>query len=334
MKRTKKALKVFSREGLLGCSFLVLLFVQITSFASESFAGELRSARVLEMEGIVESKMPGETIRFLEPGDFVETGEELSVSPESWVALVMADSTVRKFNGPATVIIRKDLSKTGGGILARLGSAVVGALFSREPEGSEVVMTTRRIEGSKETGSYLPLLVHPAPGSSVLEKPIKFAWRKVEGVPLYRVSVYSSDRLLWQGTTSDADIDCPSEQCNLVPGEPYYWVVEGLVGNSTLRSKAAEFKILSEDKRSELYQALREVDSSTSDSKLSALIKVRLCLNSNLYDKALDLIESHWTEGSLDRRAYMLRAQVKEKMGLLEDAFFDYKRAASMPAAK
>ncbi|MFQ6003599.1 MAG: hypothetical protein ACE5KJ_07625, partial [Candidatus Zixiibacteriota bacterium] len=198
----------------------------------------------------------------------------------------------------------------------------------------EVVMTTRRVEGWEGSKSYLPLLVHPAPGSNVLEKPTKFEWRKAEGIPLYRISLFSTDQLLWQGTTSDSYIDCPPEHCNFTPGEEYYWVVEGLIGNSTLKSKAADFKVLSEDARSELGRAIKETDSSCPDPELSALIKVRLCLDLNLYDKALELFDSYWKEGSLNRRAYLLRAEIKEKMGLFEDAFFDYKTASSMPAIR
>jgi len=334
MNRTRKVLKVFSRKGLLGCSFLVLLFGQITSFASGSFAGELMSARVLEVEGVVQSKMFGEKIRLLRPGDFLRIGEELSVRADSWVTLAMADSTVRKFDGPATITIEEDLRKTGGGILARLGSAIVGVLFSQEKERPEAVMTTRRVESLEENKSCLPLLVRPSPGSNVLEKPTRFEWRKVEGVPLYRVSVYSQDRILWQGTTSDSEIDCPSEHCSLEPGELYYWVVEGIIGNSTLRSKAADFKVLPEDTRSELYEALRETDSSCPDPELSTLIKVRLCLNLSLYHKALEIFDSYWKEGSLDRRAYMLRAEIKERIGLLEDAFFDYKNASGVSSIR
>jgi len=278
--------------------------------------------------------MFGEKIRLLGPGDFVRIGEELNISGESWVALLMADSTVRKFNGPATVAIEEDLRKTGGGVLARLGSAVVGVLFSQEKESPEAVMTTRRVESLEEDKSYLPLLIHPAPGTNVLEKLTKFEWRKVEGVPLYRVSVYGWDRLLWQGTTSDSRIDCPSEHCNFTPGEQYYWVVEGLIGNSTLRSKAADFKVLPQDARSELYKALEEADSSCPDPDLAILVKVRLCLNLNLYNKALELFDSYWEEGSFDRRAYTLRAEIKEKMGLFEDALFDYKNASSIPSIK
>lgn len=322
------------RKGPLGVFFLILFCGQLTFLLQESSAGDLTGARVLEVEGVVQSKFFGEKTRLLGPGDFIRIGEELNISAESWVSLAMADSTVRKFNGPATITIKEDLQKTGGSVLARLSSAVVGVLFCQEEEKPEAVMTTRRVESVEEVTNYLPLLVHPAPGSSLLDKPPKFDWRKVEGVPLYRVSVYSRDRLLWQGTTSDSDIDCPAEHCNLVPGELYYWVVEGLIGNAALRSKAADFTVLSEDTRSELDKALHEADSSCPDPELAILVKVRLCLNLNLYHKALELFDSYWKERSFDRRAYMLRAEIKENMGLFEDAFFDYKNASGMPSMK
>lgn len=321
------------RKGSLYFFLLVLFCGQFAFSLQGGFAGDLVGARVLEIEGVVQSKMFGEKTRLLAPGDFIRIGEELNIGGESWIALVMADSTVRKFDGPATITIEEDLRKTGGGILARLGSAVVGVLFSQEQEKPEAVMTTRRVEGLEDK-SYLPLLVHPAPGSGVLEKPAEFKWRKVEGVPLYRVSVYSSDRILWQGTTSDSRIDCPSEHCDFAPGEQYYWVVEGLVGNSALRSKAAEFRVLTQDARSELYEALAQADSACPDPDLAIIVKVRLCLNLNLYHKALELFDSYWKEGSFDRRAYTLRAEIKEKMGLFEDALFDYRNASSMPSIK
>ncbi len=334
MKKSKKLFWVLFRKGS-AFFFLLLLFCgQVIFSVAESFSTDLIGARVLEIEGVIESKISSEKTRLLKPGDFVKTGEELTMKAESWVTLAMADSTVRKFNGPAIITIKEDLTRTSGSVLARLGSAVIGALFSQKEERPEAVMTTRRVEGSEEKKDYLPLLVYPAPASHVLEKPKRFEWRKVEGVPLYRVSVYSWDRLLWQGTTSNSDIECPSEYCNFKPGEPYYWVVEGLIGNSTLRSKAADFRVLPENTRAEFYDALKEADLSSPDPGLATLIKVRLCLNLNLYHKALELFDSHWKEESLNRRAYLLRAEIKEKMGLFEDAFFDYKRASSMPAIK
>ncbi len=333
MKKPRIFFWILLRSGLLGLFFLIVFCGQLTFSLGESFSADLKGARVLEIEGVVQSKMFGEKTRLLAPGDFIRIGEELKISGDSWVSLAMADSTVRKFDGPATITIEEDLRKTGGGILARLGSAVVGVLFSQEQEKPEAVMTTRRVEGVEDK-SYLPLLVHPAPGSGVLEEPAEFKWRKVEGVPLYRVSVYSSDRILWQGTTSDSHIHCPSEHCDFTPGEQYYWVVEGLVGNSALRSKAADFKVVPPAAKSEIYEALAQTDSTCPDPDLAIMVKIRLCLNLNLYHKALELFDSYWKERSFDRRAYTLRAEIKEKMGLFEDALFDYRNASSMPSIK
>jgi hypothetical protein len=334
MNRSKKAFKMLFVEDVAFFFVLFLLCAQLICSVPEISAGEITGARVLEADGIIESKTSGEKIKLLGPGDFVKTGEELNIRAESWITLVMADSAVRKFSGPATVTIKEDPPKTGGGVLARLGSSVLTMLFSQEQQKPEVAMTTRRVKPSEEREIHVPVLVHPASGSNVLENPTEFVWLKVEGVPLYRISVYSSDQLLWQETTSDPHIDCPPQHCSFAPGKQYYWVVEGLVGNSTLRSKAADFKVLPQNTRVELLRALKEADSSCPDPGLSTSIKVRLCLNLNLYDKALELINSHWTEESLDHRAYMLRAEIKERMGLFEDALFDHKNASSVPATE
>lgn len=334
MRRSIKSFINLFRENSADLLLLFAFCVLIVFGLAETSASDLTGARVLEIEGAVESRISDQKGRVLRPGDVVTTGEELNIPAEGWIFLVLPDSTVRKFNGPTTVTIKEELPETSEGILARLGSAVFGMLFSREQKRSEVLMTTRIPEDLKERKNYLPLLVNPAAGSNLLDRPTKLEWRKVEGIPLYRVSLFSTDRLLWQGTTSDSYIDCPPEHCNFTPGDEYYWVVEGLIGNSALKSKAAEFKILPEVTRSELYKALKESDTSCPDPELSALIKVRLCLNLNIYDKALELIHSHWTEESLDRRAYLLRAEIKEKMGLFEEAFFDYQIASSMPASR
>ncbi|MGB3093416.1 MAG: hypothetical protein WBC42_09425 [Candidatus Zixiibacteriota bacterium] len=311
--------------------FCLLLFCGVALFFShEAFASDPILGKVLELDGVVESSMPGEKAGLLRPGMTLRTGAQLDLRPESWIVLVMADSTVRKFSGPATITMNENLDQERGSVLTRLGSALVGMLFAQEQEGSEVVMATRVPDKTNisETGkSHIPLLVLPAPGSSLLKKPSTFEWRKVEGIPLYRVSVYSWDRLLWQGTTSDAALECPPDRCKFDPGEEYYWVVEGLIGNSALRSRPAKFRILPENARSELSEAL-------TDQGLPIFAKIRLCLSLNLYHKALDLIDSHWGGSPSDPEAYGLRAEIKGMMGLREDAFFDYFMATQMSSGK
>ncbi len=316
------------RKAVLCCLFVILVGGQLIQSASESCAANSTCARVLEVEGTAELILPAGSPIALSPGVPVKTGQQLQLKPGSWVVLVMADSTVRKFEGPATITMSPDLAQKEQGTLTRLGSAIIGLLFSTEEERPEAVMVTRKVKWPEiPEESLLPLLIYPAQGASVIGSPAKFEWRKIEGVPLYRVSVYSWDRLMWQGTTSDSYIECPPQQCEFVPGERYYWGVEALIGNAGLRSRSAEFKILAQDTRSELQQTL-------GDSRLSLASKVGLCLGLGLYPEAMEVIDSHYGGESFDRTGYLLRAEVKERMGLLEDACFDYKKAASLSSPR
>jgi hypothetical protein len=317
--KSKKTVNGLYLKGLLCFSLVFVLIGQMLFSAPESSASDAICSRVLEIGGAVESRMPGEESRSLRPGMPVMVGEELDLKPESWMVLIMADSTVRKFSGPATITMKDNLDEDRGSILIRLGSALVGMLFAREQAGSEVAMVTReplKEEVFETATTHVPLLVHPARGSSLLKPPRRFEWINIEGIPLYRVSVYSWDRLLWQGTTSDSHINCPQDQCHFEPGEQYYWLVEGLMGNSVLKSKPVNFKILPDDVSHQLGQAL-------SDPSLPVLSKIRLCLGLNLYDQALQLIGDNLPR----QEGHLLRAEIKEKMGLFEDAFYEYRRA-------
>ncbi|UCB53388.1 MAG: hypothetical protein JSV10_04745, partial [Candidatus Zixiibacteriota bacterium] len=301
------------------------LFFAHDALASGSIVGE-----VLELQGAVESRMPGEKARSLRPGVAVRTGTELDLKPESWVVLMMADSTVRKFSGPATIAMTENLDQERGSVLTRLGSALADMLFAQEQEGSEVVMVTReplKDELFETATTHVPLLVHPARGSSLLKPPRRFQWVNIEGIPLYRVSVYSWDRLLWQGTTSGSGIECPPEQCKFELGGEYHWVVEGLLGSSTVRSEPGRFQILSEGARHELDQVL-------ASPGLSIFSKARLCLSLNLYDKALGLVNSHLGQAPTDAQAYKLRAEILGTMGFFRDAFFDYYEATRKSSGK
>lgn len=288
-------------------------------------------AKVVEIKGTAQAKTLGEDARVLKPGDAVLIGEELSLKAGSTIVLAMTDKTVRRFTGPTTIEIKENADDTGGSVLANLSSGVIDILFAKEEETTEAVMATRAASGGEEAETDLPVLVSPAPSSSILELPREFQWRRVEGVPLYRVSVYGSESLMWQGTTSASRIACPPDYCDFRPGQVYYWVVEALVGNSSIRSRAGEFRILDRQEQSAFHTAMRETDSSCSDQELAAAIKVRLCLASRLYNRALDTINLEYGEEQLNQSAYVLRAQVYEAMGLVEDAFQDYKHALSAP---
>jgi hypothetical protein len=317
------------------CWLVVLVsFLGGTCVAAQGRASDSICASVVEIQGTVESGMPGGTVKLLEPGDLLQTGEELNLKAGSWAVLTLADSTIRKFTGPATIVLKTELPANEGSLLSRLSSAIVDLLLSEESSGGEAMMATRQATRASEGPMRPVVLLTPAPGSCVLEGPAEFKWQRIEGVPNYHVSVYAWDGLMWQDTTSEDRISCPAGRCHFQPGERYNWVVEAPVGNSMLKSQAGEFEVLSADDRSRLLEALDRADASLADSDLRAQIKIRLCLNSGVWDKALDLVRSHWKEGTLDRQAYLLRASIEEKMGLFEDALLDYKNASRMSSAR
>jgi hypothetical protein len=312
---------------------LITTMLLAVCHAGEESRNTLVRAKVIEVEGTVESAVSGGEIRVLKPGDLVNAGEKLIVRDHGTLVLAMSDKTVRRFTGPTTIEIAQDAGNPSGNVLANLGSGVIDLLFGAAEGGTEAVMATRAAT-AEEKRTVLPVMIDPAPNSGLLEIPKVFKWRGVDGVRLYRVSVYDSEQLLWQGTTSDNDIRCPEEYCDFKPGGVYYWMVEALVGNSSLRSRAAEFRILDRAEQSGFRDAVRQTDSAVSDPALAVSVKVRMCLALRLYREALGLIKTHYGDRELDRQAYSLRAQVYEAMGLIEDAFRDYKNAQSMPGTE
>lgn len=324
---SNKTLMVRPWRKIFHCFALLLFCGAAFFFAHQTFASGAVLGRVLDLEGVVGFWTPGEGRGLLSPGMTLRTGTELDLKPESWVVVTMADSTVRKFTGPANITMSQSLEQERGSVLTRLGSALVDMLFAAEQEGSEVVMVTRKKEEGdpgETAAKHVLTLARPAPGASLLEEPTEFEWVQVDGIPLYRVSVYSWDRLMWQGTTSNSSIECPPEECQFEAGADYYWVVEGLIGNSALRSEPAKFKLLPQDIRSELSRTL-------SDENLPVLSKVGICLSLNLYHKALELADFYLTQRpSADAKGYRLRAEIKGMMGLYQDAFFDYVTASQL----
>jgi len=300
-------------------------------FSAETSGGSV-GAKVVGAAGGVTAGVPGGALRTLGPGDVVRFGEEIAISEGGSATIALSDKTLREFAGPATLTIRADAGPAGGTVLGNLTAAMADMLFSGKQRASDAVMATRGAESGEEAAS-VPTLIHPAPGENLLEAPRQFRWKGIEGVPLYRVSVYSPNQMMWQGTTPETEASCAPKTCEFKPGEVYYWVVEAVVGNTTLRSQAASFAVLAADEKSALSAAMGDADASLADPTVAAVVKARLCLDAGAYSKALELLDKA-VATSANRSTYMLRAEANGAIGLAEEALSDYKAAIGSPSSE
>jgi hypothetical protein len=322
------------RSALIVLTLPLMAGLSVSHCCAEGELPDTVGGEVIEVKGTVEVKRSDEEAMLLQAGDIVHIGDLVIIRSGSTLLMAVADKTVRRFAGPTAIEIKETPEDMGGSVLANLGSGVVDLLFAQKRKTSEAVMATRTPDTEGEMKCTLPVLISPSQGSALLEIPGEFRWQKIVGVPLYRVSVYSSDRMLWQGTTSDSRIRRSRETCELNAGETYYWVVEALVGNSSVRSETAEFTVLDRAAIAKIRAALSEVDSACSDPELGILIKVRLCLDWKLHGEALRVIDSHFKDEPHSQRAHALRAQAYEEAGLVEQAMLSYKRALSLQSAE
>lgn len=322
-------------QALLFTILCTLAMAPVTNmlFAADETGTDSLGAKVIELEGLAQASATEGDMRILKQGDFLAAGEEINVHRGSRLTVAMVDGTLRQFLGPTTLVIGHDPGKGGGTVIAKLTAAVTDMLFRSEQPTSEAVMATRHVEGTAESKLTVPVLLHPACGERLLDAPRQFRWMEIQGVPLYRVSLYNTSEMIWQSTISDTKAACPPRTCDFQPGETYYWVVEALVGNTTLRSEAADFTILDRDSRAGLYKALDETDATVMDIGMASLLKARLCTDARVFSKALEILNGYLRQ-SPDRSAYVLRAELGEIMGFKENAISDYKRATALPPAE
>ena len=310
---------------------LLCMVCGIGQVLSAETSGGSVGAEVVSAAGGIAARVPGGAQRSLGPGDVVYFGEEITISKGGSATIALSDNTLREFTGPSTLTIRADAGPTGGTVLGNLTAAMADMLFSGKQRASDAVMATRGAEPGEDAAASMPILIRPAPGENLFEAPRQFKWRSIEGVPLYRVSVYSPNEMMWQGTTSETEASCPPRVCEFRPGEVYYWVVEAVVGNTTLRSRAANFAVLAADAKSELSRAMGDADASVSDPGVAAVLKARLLLDADAYAKALELLDKAIAT-SANRSAYLLRAEANGAMGLADQALSDYKAAIGSPS--
>jgi hypothetical protein len=292
--------------------------------AADTAGHEPVAAKVIEIKGSAEVAMPGGEAMALRPGDYVSVGSDITVSRGGVIVLAMPDKTVREFEGPTTLAFGENPADTGGEIVANLTAAVTDVLFGSGQQGTEAIMATRAI--SKECKASVPGLMSPAPGEKLLAAPPEFEWVGIHGVQFYRVSVYSSREMIWQTTTAESRATCPEMLCEFQPEDTYYWAVEALVGDAVLRSEAADFALMGDDSRTHLEDAIGHAEG-MADPRMAMLIKVRLCMDAGAYSMARDILDAYIDGNPPEHSALVLRADLSERMGRMEDAVTYYRKA-------
>jgi hypothetical protein len=292
---------------------------------------EAIAAKVIETAGNVEVSVSGQSPSVVAPGDLIYEGQELKVHRGGIAILAMYDKTLRKFTGPSTVTIQREPEEVGT-VLGNLTAAVADMLFTSKRPTSQAVMATRAAGDAADQMS-LPILTQPALGENLATMPRQFRWRGIRGVPLYRITVYNATEMMWQATTPETEVRWSVRDCDFNTGQTYYWVVEALVGNTTLRSDAGDFTLLDKERVEELSRALSDVAASLTDPARSLALQARLCLDTQAYSKAYEVLGTA-IETTPSPEAFALRAELNDALGFNEETVSDYRKAMDLYRAE
>jgi hypothetical protein len=280
-------------------------------------------ARVLQCNGPVEINRSDEHL--VVPGIYLSTKDTVIIPDGTQLTLVFQDGTIRQFKGPATVDFQSGSLQNQPGMLTKLAVSLKELLFSDEKTQQDVQMGVRHPGLPIEAILKVPRLLVPIPGSALLQAPTQLRWQPIQGVFLYSVSMFDSNQRLWVKETKNNSIDLSSSEVGFLPGNTYLWTVEAVIGNSTLRSDPASFKILDERHTAQLTEVLSKIDESSVDDLMNQTLKLHVYSDFNLknecYRQAELILENHPGEYT----AQMVKAQLLEEMGLYDQALEIYK---------
>lgn len=316
----------------------ILIFSSIVATASSLTAkgsddtGELKErpkgsniARVLECSAPVEINRSDE--RVASPGMYLTVRDTLTIPAGTQVTLLFQDGAIMEFKGPATVGMQSNSFKERGGFLAELAASLKELLFSEKDIYQDVQLGVRYPNLPAETSLRVPQLLLPIPGTNLLEPPVHLRWQPVEGVFLYSVSLFDRNELLWQRKTKNDFIEIPGTELDLEQGQDYVWIVEAIIGNSSLRSEPAVFSILDKGRLSEFASMISNVDNSSIDSDLAEILKLHVYSDFNLKNECYQQVELILKSRPREYTAQIMKAQLLEDMGLYDRAAEIYKTA-------
>ena len=252
-------------------------------------------------------------------------GDTLMVPENGSVTLLLNDGKVRQITGPARVAIDDELGETDANMLAKLTSALLNLFFAGEKEQEDAYLFVRDPMNNNLSPVSVPPLVFPPNHCRLVDVPGQLRWQPVNGVYLYRISIYDNQQLLWQGTTNRTALDLPTGDFKFNPGNTYLWMVKAKVEGASLCSEQADFYILSSDEKDTLNRQLAEIDSARLDNRLKALLKTRFYRDRRLKVDCYREIQALLKTYPNDYSFLLMKADLLREMGLYEDAMEVYR---------
>jgi hypothetical protein len=161
------------------------------------------------------------------------------------------------------------------------------------------------------------------------QKPV-FEWICSDPSKSLRIFLYNEEKIHWEQKVSGArSIVYPEDAAPLLVNTQYSWVIETAdpLVFPPVRSQAAFFEIISNDKKQELLSALQELEEKEIPSKLSYhLVRASLFFDFGLLGEAIDetrrALEGDPENGTL----HSILARLYAEAGRTEEALGEYNR--------
>ena len=180
-------------------------------------------------------------------------GDQVKTTPNSDVTITFANSSYIKLGSNSMVTISANetsMAETNGDV-KRISSAAMidlSAFSSKrdnEPE-SGALAGLRSINTARSialTSPYNTIIRTSRPS---------FSWIAAREFDDYILNLYDSNGLVWSRTIKGNLFDYPVNEEDLVPGQSYFWNVEGVELIDNEKSDNQEFSVITDDKLNEV----------------------------------------------------------------------------------
>jgi hypothetical protein len=242
------------------------------------------------------------------------------------VTLAFQDGVVQKYDGSAVITMTvKDKPKEG--LIVKLASGLVNAIFPGKAESEKARLAVRSLTFAQPPSLTVPMLSYPPSGTVLMDTPDRLEWLPIEGATQYLVSLYDQERIVWQERTQSSKLRFPGDTVHLRPGGSYVWTVQTELGNTTLRSEQSFFGLIDTIGRNQIARALAEIDGSGLQPRLAALLRTSLYGNHNLLVEASHEVEVLLKQTPDDFTLLLAKAKLCEAMSMYQEAATCYHRA-------